>query len=901
MRRTLKLLRMPRLSLRARGMLVLAFPVLALTGAVMTVLWLERDMAVADSLIRRAVSLRGQIETVQNVVCNADSAVRGWLATGDEHYLQPYGVALSHLEPDVVELRRLAAQNQTPSRRMQEIEAAAREEMAMLRQIRTSRTDAATRRQLLARSQFTLDRFRSHLDSLRADVNRLFDLAGESRALGYQQFSMLAVFCGIAGPFGGLVLNLLMTRRLARRVGLVGANAHRLATGQAIEDMPGGSDEIANLGREIQEAAALLSARQNRLAESEKRFRELFDQAPVPYHETGPDGIVLRVNEAECRLFGYAASEIVGKPAWEFIAPEDRAEVSDRLHEAIRTGVAPPVAERDYILADGSRSTLEIHENLIRMETGEISGTRAALLDVTEHKVAVMAARKVEQYAHELRNKNEQLARTAAAAHSATEAKSRFLANMSHELRTPLNGIIGFSELMHDGKVGPVSGEHREFLADILTSANHLLTLINDILDISKIESGKFEFRPERCDLVRLAREACAVLDPLALQKRLSIRIDNPGSIPAELDPARFKQVLYNYVSNAVKFTSGGGRVDVRLRRLGGARVLLEVEDNGPGVALEDQPRLFREFEQLAANRKDGQGTGLGLALTKRLVEAQGGSVGVESVPGRGSRFFAELPLSATKPVDVPAPAARSRSILVVDENPQEARTILDILTPAGYAVEIARSGTAALDACRARCFDAITLDLLLPDSSGWDILSSIRSTGLNRSTPVVVVSVAAEQEMNTLFPIQDCLPKPVDAAQLLRSLGRAGSPPHPNRTVLVVDDDPATLHLVQATLAGLGYRTICCADGPAGLTAIARERPALVLLDLALPTMDGFQFLDRLHADDSMPHPPIVVWTGEEISAADRLRLQPRVQAILDKQDCTPKSLLDQLKRVCA
>jgi len=267
-----------------------------------------------------------------------------------------------------------------------------------------------------------------------------------------------------------------------------------------------------------------------------------------------------------------------------------------------------------------------------------------SLLDVTERNLAAVAARKVSQYAMELRNKNEQLARALEAARLATEAKSRFLAGVSHELRTPLNGIIGFSEMMYDAKLGPVSADHKDVLSDILTSARHLLQLINDILDLSKVEAGKMEFHPESSRIDTLVYEVRDVVRPLAEKKRLQLTIAVQDEFTAVVDQARFKQVLYNYLSNAVKFTPENGRVELRVRREEES-FRVEVEDTGVGISPEEIAKLFQEFQQLPNSRKAEQGTGLGLALTRHIVEAQGGSVSVRSVMGSGSVFAAVFPL----------------------------------------------------------------------------------------------------------------------------------------------------------------------------------------------------------------------------------------------------------------
>ncbi|HTF87640.1 MAG TPA: ATP-binding protein [Planctomycetota bacterium] len=234
-------------------------------------------------------------------------------------------------------------------------------------------------------------------------------------------------------------------------------------------------------------------------------------------------------------------------------------------------------------------------------------------------------------------------------AQAANQMKSEFLANMSHELRTPLNAIIGFAKLMVHGRVGPVSPQHQEFLGDILVSSNHLLQLINDVLDLSKVEAGKMEFRPETFDLLSLLNEVRDILRVIAASKQIQIHVDiDPSCRELTLDPAKLKQVLYNYLSNALKFSNESGQVSVVVRPEGERSFRVEVEDSGIGIKPGDLGLLFTEFRQLDSGAsKKYQGTGLGLALTRRIVEAQGGRVGVSSVPGTGSIFFAVLPRSS--------------------------------------------------------------------------------------------------------------------------------------------------------------------------------------------------------------------------------------------------------------
>jgi signal transduction histidine kinase len=339
---------------------------------------------------------------------------------------------------------------------------------------------------------------------------------------------------------------------------------------------------------------------------------------------------------------------MTGRLAWDFLAPEQQEAARAAAMRHIHNGQEGDPCECEYVLDDGTHLTVEIRENLIRNDQGEITGLIRSLLDVTERKLAVVAARKVEQYAMELRHKNEQLGQALTAARSATLAKSRFLASVSHELRTPLNGIIGFSELLYDGKLGAIPENQVDVLGDILSSSRHLLQLINDVLDLSKVEAGRMEFHPEACLIEALAMEVRDVIRPLADKKGLQLVSEIAPSLTANIDPGRFKQVLYNYLSNAVKFTGEGGKVTLRIAPQGEKMFRVEVEDTGIGIDADEVPRLFQEFAQLPNSRQAEQGTGLGLALTRRIVEAQGGSVAVQSELGQGSVFSAVLLLDNT-------------------------------------------------------------------------------------------------------------------------------------------------------------------------------------------------------------------------------------------------------------
>jgi protein-histidine pros-kinase len=372
-------------------------------------------------------------------------------------------------------------------------------------------------------------------------------------------------------------------------------------------------------GRVVSAAIRDLSERKK----AEDKFRSLLESAPDAMVIVDGDGRILLVNAQTEALFRYTRAELIGQWVELLIPPRFRQQ-----HIRHRTGYLG--APRVRAMGSGlqlyglrkDRTEFPIEISLSPLETTEGRVVSAAIRDITERK-------RLEEQMRE-----------------ASRLKSDFVANMSHELRTPLNAIIGFAELMHKGRVGPMAPAHQEYLGDILTSSRHLLELINDVLDLAKIEAGKVELRPEPVDLGQVVCEVRDVLRGLAADKRIRVEVDVDADLgPVILDPARIKQVLYNYLSNAIKFTGEGGRVQVRARPDGGDEIRIDVEDTGIGIAADTIPRLFVEFQQLDAGKgKRYQGTGLGLALTRRILEAQGGRVEVQSDLGVGSRFSAIVP-----------------------------------------------------------------------------------------------------------------------------------------------------------------------------------------------------------------------------------------------------------------
>ena len=524
------------------------------------------------------------------------------------------------------------------------------------------------------------------------------------------------------------------------------------------------------------------------LRASEERFR-LLVQSVKDYaiFMLDSEGRVATWNAGAQACKGYTPNEILGQHFSLFYptADRERGKPEEMLRVATEVGRVEDVGWR--VRKDGSEFWADVLITGIRDTAGKLVGFAKVTRDLTERRNAADIAERKRLEERQARTKSQELEEDNHRMHEANRLKSEFLANMSHELRTPLNAIIGFTELMFKGKVGPVSADHKEYLGDILTSSRHLLKLINDVLDLAKVESGKMEFRPEPVDLGKVISEVCDILRGIAFQKRIHLETKvDPSAVEAVLDPSKLKQVLYNYLSNALKFTPEQGLVTIRVVPEGDDCVRIEVQDTGIGIRNEDIRRLFVEFQQLDAGlAKKYGGTGLGLALTKRIVEAQGGTVGLRSEPDKGSTFWAVLP-----------------------------RAVSGVLAP-----------------------PTVESPLDMP-----------------ASRPLVKV-------------------------------------------VLVVDDNPAALRLMDVTLRANGYSALCFSDPAEALRAMEITPPAVVVLDLLMPHMDGFALLDRLRAMPHMRGIPVIIWTVKDLSEVERKRLLSGAQRIVFKGQGESEAILDAIR----
>ena len=676
-----------------------------------------------------------------------------------------------------------------------------------------------------------------------------------------------------------------MIQRLAAAYG---GNVRRMEA--AIQAMSSFVDRAFSLVCEeflrTQEGVNQAAASELRLATA--RFNKLSDCGIVGIICANFSGEISEANDAFLSMMGYTREDLAaGKVRWSSLTPPEYRGADEAVLAAVKaTGIAR-VREKEYLRKDGTRIPILVGGALLDEQT-----TIAFVLDITERK----RLEQVQRDALELKSENHRI-------QEANRLKSEFLANMSHELRTPLNAILGFSGLLRKRVVSLESPQHDEFLDDIQKSGLHLLNLVNDILDLAKVESGKLEFRPEPVALEALIEEVKGVVRPIGLAKKIEVAVSVHSSLRDGifLDPARLKQILYNYLSNALKFTGEGGYVEVRALPEGQDQLRLEVEDTGDGIAPQDLARLFVEFQQLEQGlSRRHAGTGLGLALTRRIAEAQGGSVGVRSVVGKGSVFHAVMPrrIEISSAVHVlPQPVEGAPCVLVIEDDPVDQAMLAEALDGAGYSVEVASTGAQGISLTRQRTFDAITLDLLLPDMSGQEVLAQIRTATPNHEAPVVVITISGRDAL-TGFAVSDILCKPVSSEMLIASLRRAGLAPEREGTILVVDDDPVSLKLMATALSLLGYRSLCFANPLQALMSAQATPPAAVVLDLLMPHLDGFQFLARLRAVPSTNLTPVLIWTAKDLTPGERAQLADSAHRIVVKGGEGVPVILDDLRR---
>ena len=727
---------------------------------------------------------------------------------------------------------------------------------------------------------------RTHSDAvgeaLSTLIGQLERETDEARVLAGSAASASVVRAGVAVVLivlCGAVLTFLVLRSILQPLGRIDRAMAGLGAGALDVDLPPeGEDELGRMARTLR-LFRDSQVERRRLEAAAERQRQTLRTAI----ETIPDGFAL--HDADDRLV------LVNRRFLEMF-PEiaDLARPGTALVDILRAQVDRGAADLGGLSAeDWIAERLEQHRN--PQGVVELRRAAGAMIRISKRKTPDGGTVSVYGDISDLIRRQEDLEEARAGAEAANEAKSRFLASMSHELRTPLNAIIGYSEMLIEDAADLGQAHFVADLEKIMAAGRHLLALINDVLDLSKIEAGKMEVYVEKFDLAALLADVETTVQPLIARNRNRLRLDVPAETgDVETDKTKLRQNLFNLLSNAAKFTEDGEIVLSVRRHAENGRDWLDfaVSDTGIGMTEAQQGRLFQAFSQAdSSTTRNYGGTGLGLAITKAFVQMLGGTIGVESAEGRGSTFRFRIPAVsprvAEQGVDGQAqPAAGRGTVLVIDDDPVARRRLADAVREGGFSVREADGGASGLAIARDKRPDVIVLDVIMPEQDGWSVLHEIKSDDRLCEIPVILATVVPDREMGLAFGAVEHLTKPVDPGKLLQVLAAVAD--GSGRDVLVIDDDPSTRMLCRRILTREGWVVREAADGERGLEQLQARRPTLVLLDLMMPGMDGFELLERLQSMPRLSEVPVIVITSKDLTRDEIAWLQDRTSEVVRK-----------------
>ncbi len=677
----------------------------------------------------------------------------------------------------------------------------------------------------------------------------------------------------------------------------------------------------------VQEQAEKLKKQGAKLIERETYLSTILDNTVDGIITINERGIIESFNHAAERIFGYMAPEVVGKNI-NMLQPEPyRSNHDGYIRNYLNTGVKKVIGVGREVVGqrkDGSTfplelSVSEVFVNEKRVFTGLVR-------DITQRKETEEELKcineELQNQAEELREQANELKKGKLAMEQknrevtkANRTKSEFLANMSHELRTPLNSIIGFSEVLEDQTFGELNVKQKKYVNNIRTSGVLLLQLINDILDLSKVESGKMELNYEEFSLPDAIKESHIIMKTQMDKKNISYKMEVDEQLSfIKADRKKFKQIMHNILSNAVKFTPAGGKIAVTAKRAD-EFVEISVKDTGIGIKPEDQERIFDEFQQIDSKAsREYEGTGLGLSLTRRFVVLHGGEICVESKPGKGSTFAFTIPLKLKekssevkslplKNSDEIKEKREGSLILVVEDDPRSGELLQLFLKQKGYQTATAVNGYEAVKKAKELRPLAITLDINLPGKDGWAVLTELKQMHETKDIPVIIISILEDRERGFHLGAVDFLIKPINKRDLLRALENCGISSTSGEgtiiNVLIVDDDPKTAELVSATLEAEGYHTQKAFGGQEGIDFALANEQDLIILDLMMPEVDGFTVVDELKKHNITKDVPIIILTARNITKEDIERLRGKVLSIAQKGRFSKEDLLKDIKKI--
>ncbi|MEQ1886070.1 MAG: response regulator [Bryobacteraceae bacterium] len=633
-------------------------------------------------------------------------------------------------------------------------------------------------------------------------------------------------------------------------------------------------------------------------------FRQFLDAAPDGLLEVDGNGRIVLINSEATRMFQRPEEELLGLSIEELIPERFR-----QIHLAHRGAYSEhplrrPMGRDLHLMArrkDGTEFAVDI--NLSPIKSGHVL---CVVRDVTERRQSEEKIQtlnqNLERRSSELAAANTELSMRNREVERANRLKSEFLASMSHELRTPLNTILGFSELLAEGSAGALNDKQKRFLGHIQRDATHLLELINDILDLSKIEAGRMELHLEKFPMAVAAAEVLTSVRPLAATKNLTLDSDIDTQLVLHADRVRFKEILYNLFSNAIKFTPAGGRVWIETSVSDGNAYVV-VGDTGIGIASEDQTAIFESFRQASATTKGvREGTGLGLAITKRLVEHHGGRIWVESQPGKGSRFFLTLPLapeSAEETAGEPETTAMPPAVLIVSSQVAWRDEIVGFFKREGVRAVVAGSASDSLHAARETRPGAILIDMELSGRSGWEALHDLQSSSDLATIPVIIVSATDETKMGKALGAAACLTKPITGEALMHTV-RGFLRPSNGLQVLVVDDDPETRQLVADTLIAEGHAPVMARSVAEALRVLNAAHVDAVILDLVLGgRRSGFDLLTEIRDNEAWKQLPVLILTVKDLTDREREILAAQHAIVFAKGAGWRPAVLERLRKL--
>ncbi len=923
------------------GMAVTAIAILALMGFAWS---FSQQTEEASAYVSHTHQVKTVINDVESTLYRAESGQRAYLATRNVVFRGERTLALESMDRQLIELGRLTGDNPAQSARLAELrrELAARTLLYRQSESLMNTPDFSIEQRIEAGAQ-ALTGIRPLIDAMSAEEDRLLDeREGLQQKRSRTTSALFVVFV--------LLLVLLLPLTFWRMYSDI--RARRQA--EVLVEEERGHDALHA------RALTLYNAENDRKLVLEGTLALLSERPLFPigaYYAYDEWGGALRL---ECSRALPADARSVLKLSdgpLGAAAREGKAVYLEGFDPAtgmrIETGLATvhpaamlicPVQHQGKllgVLALGASQRLHMRER-------EFVTRLCAQLAVALHNL-----RQLEEMAaltDQLRSRGEDIQRKNAELERASRMKSEFLANMSHELRTPLNAIIGFSEIMKDGLTGELHPEQQEYVGDIHTSGKHLLSLINDILDLSKVESGHVQLELETAEPGQLTSSALSVLRERATSAKVRFTALCPQNLGlVRIDLRKAKQIVYNLVSNALKFTPEGGTVTLAIDRVSEQQVRawrstpdtrvfappaetalhyleIRVSDTGIGISPDDLSQLFQAFVQIDSSlSRQYAGTGLGLTMAKRLAELHGGGVMVLSTAGQGSTFTVWLPwrevggetlpvgglqlspLHAGKPATMPSavpPGGGQEGplVLVVEDDPRAASLIRLQLQAQGYQVEFSETAENGLQRAAELNPAALVLDVILPGMDGWDMLARLKDRPETSRIPVVIVSITDEAQRGFALGAAQVLVKPVTQADLLAALAAAGlDEPDSHAQVLVVDDDPKAVALVSKHLDVAGYTPVAAYGGQEALDLARHHPPALIVLDLMMPQVSGFDVVRGLRENPLTAEIPVIVLTAKLLTHEDRQQLSGNVRRVMEKTEFDAIALVAEVKRALA